>query len=216
MSNTLPLLQKEFRLAAHPTLYVFTLLGCLVIVPNYPYSAVFLFGCLAPYITFLNARENQDSFYTALLPVRKRDVVKSKCLLMVLVELGQLAISLPFAFLRTLLLPEGNIVGIEANVAYYGFGLLVYGIFNLIFFTEFYKTAYKVGKAFLFAIVPAMLVTVFMEVLVHVPGAQWLDSVAPSMLLMQLPVLAAGTVVYAAFTVTAYRIAAKRFESVDL
>ena len=41
------LLYKELRLAAHPNLFIFTLLGALVIVPAYPYGMVFLFGCLA-------------------------------------------------------------------------------------------------------------------------------------------------------------------------
>lgn len=39
------LLYKELRLAAHPNLYIFTLLGVLVIVPAYPYGMVFLFSC---------------------------------------------------------------------------------------------------------------------------------------------------------------------------
>ena len=47
------LLYKELRLAAHPTLYIFSLMGILVLVPNYPYTVVVLFGCLASYITFI-------------------------------------------------------------------------------------------------------------------------------------------------------------------
>jgi len=65
------LLYKELRLAAHPNLYMFTLLGVLVIVPAYPYGVVFLFGCLAPFITYMYGRETNDIFYTALLPVKK-------------------------------------------------------------------------------------------------------------------------------------------------
>ena len=66
------LLYKEMRLAAHPTSIVFAFLGCLVLVPSYPYSVVFMFGCLAPYITFVNARETNDVWYTAVLPMTKR------------------------------------------------------------------------------------------------------------------------------------------------
>ena len=57
------LLYKEWALAAHPTLYIFTLLGCLVMVPAYPYTVIFMFGCLAPYITFTYARETNDAAY---------------------------------------------------------------------------------------------------------------------------------------------------------
>lgn len=65
------LLYKDLVLAVHPTFFVFTLLGCLVLVPAYPYTVVFLFGCLAPYISFMYARETNDAWFTALLPVKK-------------------------------------------------------------------------------------------------------------------------------------------------
>ena len=96
----MPLLYKELRLAAHPTSIVFAFLGCLVLVPAYPYSVIFLFGCLAPYITFVNARETNDLWYTAVLPVTKRESVLGKCLLVVCFQLFQLLFSLPFALLR--------------------------------------------------------------------------------------------------------------------
>lgn len=213
---TYSLLYKELRLAAHPNLYAFTLLGALVMVPAYPYGMVFLFGCLGPYITFLYGRETNDIFYTALLPVKKRDIVKAKCMLVALAQMAQLLVSLPFAFLRVSLLPQGNAAGLEANAAYYGFGLMVYALFNLIFLTQFFKTAYKAGKAFLLAIIPATLMVAVMEALAHVPGLAWLDSVAPEALLRQLPLLIAGATAYPAAMAAACRIAAKRFEQVDL
>lgn len=210
------LLYKELRLAAHPNLFVFTLMGVLVIVPAYPYGMVFLFGCLAPYITFMYGRETNDIYYTALLPVKKRDIVKSKCFLLVVAQMAQVLISLPFAFLRLSILPNGNPAGIEANVAYYGFGLLVYAVFNFIFLTQFFKTAYKAGKAFLFAVIPATIIVIAMEAIVHFPGFAWLDSVSADIQLRQLPILAAGIVMYIASALLGYRISAKEFEFVDL
>lgn len=38
------LLYKELTLAAHPTSIVFAFLGCLVIVPAYPYTVIFMYG----------------------------------------------------------------------------------------------------------------------------------------------------------------------------
>lgn len=66
------MLYKEIRLSAHPNLFIFTLLGMLVIVPAYPYGMVFIFGCLGPYITMMYGRETNDIYYTALLPVKKQ------------------------------------------------------------------------------------------------------------------------------------------------
>ena len=210
------LLYKELRLATHPNLYAFTCLGALVLVPAYPYGAVFMFGCLGPYISVAYARENHDVFYTALLPVPKRDAVKAKLMLFAAAQIAQLAVSVPFAFLRTLYLPQGNPAGIEANAAYYGFGLLIFAVFDFIFFTQFYKTAYRAGRAFLLGFIPAMLLITVMEAAAHVPALAWIDSTAPACQLLQLPVLAAGVLVYAAALFTACRIASKEFERVDL
>lgn len=210
------LIYKELKLAAHPNLFIFTLLGLLVIVPAYPYGMVFMFGCLGPYITFMYGRETNDIYYTSLLPVKKRDTVKAKCLLLVLAQMAQLIISLPFAFLRVKVLPAGNPAGIEANIAYYGFGFITYAVFNYIFLTEFFKTAYKAGKSFVLAIIPAFAVVAVMETLVHFPKFQWLDSVSADAMLKQLPILAAGVVIYIVSVFSAYNVSAKRFERVDL
>jgi len=210
------LLYKELRLAAHPNLFIFTLLGALVIVPAYPYGMVFLFGCLGPFITFTYGRETNDLYFTALLPVSKADVVKSKVLLVVLAQITQVLLSLPFAFLRVGILPDGNPAGIEANVAYYGFGFMIYAVFNFIFFTEFFRTAYKPGIAFLWAMIPAVMGVLVMEILAHVPNLAWLDSVAAADLRPQLPILLVGMLVYAVAVWAAYRISARRFARVDL
>lgn len=210
------LLYKELRLAAHPSLYIFMCMGALLLIPAYPYGVVFFFGCLGLFQSFMFDRETRDVFYTALLPRPKRDVVKGKLLLAVFAQLVQLTLSLPFAFLRTLYLPDGNPVGMEPNAAWYGFGLMVYGIFNLVFFTQFYKTAYKAGTSFLIALIPTTLGIIAIEASVHFPGLGWLDGMDGAALLRQLPILLAGIVVYAAANALAYRIGARRFERVDL
>ena len=112
------LLYKELALAAHPTLFIFTLLGCLVIVPSYPFTVIFMFGCLAPYITFTFARENNDAWYTATLPVTKREIIQAKCLLIVCSQIVQLIVSIPFAILRAALHIGNNPVGIDATDVY--------------------------------------------------------------------------------------------------
>ncbi|HHT92083.1 MAG TPA: ABC-2 transporter permease [Clostridiaceae bacterium] len=210
------MLYKEIRLSAHPNLFIFTLLGMLVIVPAYPYGMVFIFGCLGPYITMMYGRETNDIYYTALLPVKKTDIVKAKCLLFVLAQMTQILISLPFAILRVYILPDGNPAGIEANLAYYGFGFIIYAVFNMIFLTTFFKTAYKAGKAFLLAIIPATFCMILMEVLVHFPKFKWLDSTKAYDLLKQSPILVIGIVFYTIVMLLTYRVSANRFKKVDL
>ena len=210
------LLYKEMRLAAHPTSIVFAFLGCLVLVPSYPYSVIFMFGCLAPYITFLNARETNDAWYTAVLPVTKRESVLGKCLLIVSFQLFQLLFSIPFVFLRNVLHIANNPVGLDATLAWYGFGLILYAVFDLVFFTTFYKNGYKAGKAFIMAAIPMVFLMVAVETIAHIPTLGWLYSYQPKHLLMQFPILVVGFICYGASLTLAYRISAKRFEKVDL
>ena len=210
------LLYKEMRLAAHPTSIVFAFLGCLVLVPSYPYSVVFMFGCLAPYITFLNARETNDLWYTAVLPITKRESVLGKCLLVVFFQLFQLLFSVPFAILRDAMNMANNPVGLDATVAWYGLGLFLYAVFDLLFLSVFYKSGYKAGKAFILAALPMVFLMVAIEAAAHIPALVWMDSRQPEHLRMQLPILLVGIVSYGALVPLAYRISAKRFEKVDL
>ena len=210
------LLYKEMRLVAHPTSIVFAFLGCLVLVPSYPYSVVFMFGCLAPYITFLNARETNDLWYTAVLPITKRESVLGKCLLVVSFQLFQLLFSVPFAILRDAMNMANNPVGLDATVAWYGFGFFLYAVFDLLFLTAFYKSGYKAGKAFILAAIPMVILMAAIEAAAHIPALVWMDSRQPEHLRMQLPILLVGIVSYGALVPFAYRISAKRFEKVDL
>ena len=210
------LLRKEIRLVAHPTSIVFAFLGCLVLEPSYPYSVIFMFGCLAPYITFLSARETNDAWYTAVLPVTKRESVLGKCLLVVFFQLFQLLFSVPFALLRNFLNIANNPVGLDATVAWYGFGFIVYAVFDFIFLTTFYKSGYKVGKSFVFAAIFMVLLMVSVEATAHIPALVWMDSCQPENLLMQLPILVVGIICYGVLIPLAYRISARHYENVDL
>lgn len=210
------LLYKELALAAHPTSIVFACLGCLVVVPAYPYTVIFMFGCLAPYLTFQYARETNYLWYTALLPVTKKESVRGKCLLIVSIQLFQLLIAVPSVFLRKILEVENNPVGIDATIAWFGFGLMIYGIFDLIFFPAYYRNGYKAGRAFIIAAIPMLLMMVIVEGAVHIPQLAWLDSYALPDLMRQIPVLLIAILCYGGFVSLAYKISVKRFEHVDL
>ena len=209
------LLFKEFYLSAHPTAYIFTALGVLVLVPNYPYGVIFLFGGLASMITFSYGRETNDAAFSALLPVSRRRIVGGRLAFVCLAQVCQLLLSLPFAFLRTRLFPGGNAAGIEANAAFYGFAMLAYALYNLVFFAEFYKTGHRVGASFLKAVLPIVLVIVCMETCAHIPALAFFDGVSAHDLLLQTPLFAFGAAAYVICNVFAYRIASARFARID-
>ena len=57
---------------------------------------------------------------------------------------------------------------------------------------------------------------VAIEAAAHIPAFSWMDSYQPEDLIIQLPILVIGFICYGVIITLAYRIAAKRFEKVDL
>ncbi|KRO22109.1 hypothetical protein IV88_GL001298 [Pediococcus argentinicus] len=151
-----------------------------------------------------------------MLPIKRSDVVKAKWQVLLISQAFMILFSIPFALIHGQVFKTNNVAGIDANVAYYGFGLMILGIFNVFFLTEFFKTAYKAGIAFLMGIIPASLIAIAVEVLVHFPNFAWLDSISGSDQLKQLPILVIGIIFYALMMWVAYKVSIKRFAKVNL
>lgn len=214
------LIIKEFRLAKHPTLFIFPFLALMLLIPAYPYYVAFIYTCLSIFFIFLQGRENKDIFFTASLPVAKRDVVKARCVFIVVIELVQILVAIPCAIISPRINPnpQGNAVGIEANVAFFGFVFIMYALFNLLFLPVFYKTAYRAGFALLISGLAISIYVLAIEIVIQlVPVLKSaLDSVEPARQLAQLPILAAGILIYILTMLLAFRLSANRFAKVDL
>ncbi len=194
------------------------LLSALVLVPSYPYYVTFFYNALGIFLMLQAARENRDVYYMALLPVTKRDVVRARFSTVVTLQLLQIAACIPFMLLRRGYAQINNPVGIEANLAFLGFGFVLMGLFNLTFLPMHYKNGYDLGKPFVVSSVVLFLAIVLLETLDHVvPYMKTVcESYAPADLVRQLPVLLGGVAVYALVTYLAFRTSAARFEQVDL
>ena len=141
------LMRKELLLAMHPASMLFLLLSAMLLIPNYPYYVICFYTCLGTFFICLTGRENRDIEFTALLPVRKTDLVRARVFTVMLMQLAQLVIAVPFAVFSSRVSAE-NLVGMDANTAFFGFALVLYGVFNLVFFRNYYRAPGKVGKAF--------------------------------------------------------------------
>ena len=163
-------------------------------------------------------RENRDTAYLMLLPVTKAEMVRARFRTVVQLELLQVLACVPFMALRASCGHLNNAVGIEANTAFLGLGLVQMGLFNLVFFPMHYKNAYDLGKPFVAASVVEFFYIVLAEVCDHViPYMKTVcESYALRDQLRQWPVLLGGAVVFALLTMAAERSSARRFEKVDL
>lgn len=211
------LLYKQLRLACHPMTPVFCLSGIMLLIPNYPYSVAFFYVTLGLFFTFLNMREQKDIYYSALLPLRKRDTVRAALAFTVLVELLSVVVTALFCLLSAKLQPgKDNAVGMDANLMLLGTGFVLYGVFNLVFFICLYRSGYKVGAAYLKANLTLWPMMLLAEALPHFPSLVWLNQVDAQANLRQIPILLFGVVVFAVLTMLAYRRSARLYERVDL
>lgn len=212
------MLRKELRLSLHPTAPMFLALSAMLMIPSYPYLVAFFYTGLAVFFTCLNGRENQDVFYSMLLPVAKRDIVRARFLTVSLLEAAQLLLGVPFAILRQRLIPDPNPVGMDANIALFGLAMMLLGLFNLVFFRVYYRDVRKVGTAFLWSSGAVFVFICLVETCAHVVPfvRNVLDTPDPMHLPQKLLTLLAGLMLWALFTLRACRRAERDFEKQDL
>ena len=211
------LFKKEWKLVMMPVTLLFLLLSGLVLIPNYPYYVTFFYTTLGIFLMMQSARENRDLYYMALLPITKREMVKARFSLVLTIEAMQVLVCIPFLLLRA---SYGEIknAGMEANIAFLGFSLVLLGLFNRIFFPMHYKNAYDLGKPFVVSSAALALGMIILETLQHVlPYLKDVcDSYEAADQLRQLPVLFGGLLAFVLLTVRSFSISVRRFENADL
>lgn len=215
-------LYKEFKLCISPVNYIFLLFTAMILIPNYPCYVSFFYLCLSCFFIFNNAELNKDIPYSMILPIKKSDMVKSRCILICAYQIVGTLFTIPFALLIHKVLKMENAAGIECNIAFYGLVLVALAIFNFVFLTSFYKKATKPGFPFAIACIIYWVIYLILELPIWLKNIfptdffARLDSIQPRDLLFQLPILIAGIVIYFAGWILTFKVSSKRFEKVDL
>lgn len=214
------LIYKELKIAASPLTYFFVAFAAMTLIPGYPILVGAFFICFGIFQSFQSAREANDILYSVLLPIKKSDVVKAKYLFTAWFQLIGFALMIGLTILRMTVLadaaPYKTNVMMSANLVFLGFVLLIFAAFNWFFLSGFFKTAYYYGKPFITFIIMAFLLVGIGETLHHIPGLEFLNSVAGADLLFQFILLCVAALLYILITVYSYRKSKKRFEKIDL
>lgn len=212
------LLYKEFKLAINPMFYLLALLGALLLIPSWPYfiSLMYVFFITISNI-FITAKAHNDVTFSLMLPVRRNDIVKARFLSIIAIEMLHIVVAVIFAIIHNKIYSHENFL-LEPNVAFFGFALIMYAIFNFIFFTMFYKTGYKVGIPAILANFAAVIFATSVETIIVLSPTlnMALDGTNETMLIWKLLTLALGIVIFIVSSIQAYKISAKRFELLNL
>lgn len=218
MRNPVPaLVIKDLTLVFHPMSIVILALAILVIVPNWPYAVILLYGCLCPYFNAQNAREQRDLDYAAVLPVSRHDMVVARVAATMLVEGVCVGLMFGFSLLRPIIGTSDMFVGMPPNVAFLGFALATFALFDLVFFPLQYQDPSKVGIPLVVASVPTLLFMIGFEVAPYVSPV-FSDLFAQSGFAnmgAQLGALVVGVIIFLLGHVLTTVLAAQAFERVD-
>ncbi|EFW24534.1 ABC-2 transporter permease [Solobacterium moorei] len=213
------LFYKEMKLSANPLTYLFIAFSAMTMIPSYPILVGSFFICLGIFHTYQQIREYDDVTYTVMLPVKKRDIVTAKCLFVLFIELTAFILCTLLTIIRMKILgtavPYATNQLMNANMAYLGYTMIVFAVFNSIFLAGFFKTTYKIGKPFFIFCVVSFIIIIMGEILHHIPDLESLNN--PSNLSMpQVVIFAIGIVVFMLCTWLSYQKAVKDFEGIDL
>ena len=212
------LLMKEWKLCMHPTGYIMLLCSALTLVPGYPYGVSCFYMGLAIYFICLTARENHDAGYTLMLPVSREDAVKARILFCGLLEVMDVLLIGLFSLLKGAIGNMPNPAGLDAGLALAGEALIIFAIYNMIFFPLYYRDINKPGKAFAFAAV-AVFAWIILEIIATytVPFFRdVLDQPDPRFMRDKALFTLGGLALFLAGTAKSIQMSTKRFEETDL
>ena len=214
------LLVKELKMATPLLTYLFLGFTLMTFIPGYPILCGAFFVCFGIFQGYQYSREAGDMAYSVVLPVKKTDLVKAKFVTACLLQMVALVLFALFTLLRMTFLAaagvyvENALMG--ANFVFLGCVLLIFATFNWVFIGGFFKTAYNIGKPFVIFMIVGFFVILVAEVLHHIPGIAWMNTLDYSDLRMQMPVLLCGVGLYVGITILSCGAAQKRFAQIDL
>ena len=212
------LVMKELKLNVKWPLYVMSLVGAMMAIPNYPLIVAFGYCVLQAFIYMQYVRENLSQEFSAVLPVKRADIVRSTVCVICMLQMLTTIVSILFAVPAKFVNPQGNIVGLDPNFAFFGVAFLCLAAFNAVFLPKFFTTGYKFGVPILLGLLCFLLTYGVAETLVQtIPTlTDALDSYSTETIWVRLAVLIVGIITYVLTTWLATKVSIKKFERVNL
>lgn len=221
------LLYKELKLAMHPLIYIFVFVFPLMaLIPSYPIVISFIYVCSCYPILFLGANKGQQSndiYFSCLLPVRRKDIVKARLFLLSIIQLISIVLVTIYGAIGSLykediLIEAGNKIsdvgfGFGQIGSVIGFVLLCFSIYDLIFVTCFYKSGRAIVSSTLLGMLGFMILLCITTLLLPIAITSYFNFF--SNLYVQTASILIGLAIYILFHYLTYIRASNLFEKVD-
>ena len=212
------LIYKELKLSVQPWMYVFLAAAFMLLFPAWVFVVPMAFIFLVFMFIIRSDKANQDLAFVPILPIPKKDAVTARTATLVIVELAALVVAIPVAVARFFIYHEDNTAGMNVNLAFFGFLLLMYTVFNAVYLYGAYQRPYRM----LWPILGGSILAVFTGVMltsavVYVPTrAMLFNDRGLGNIGGQLIVFFFGAILYAVTTYAAYRKAVTDIAKLDL
>ena len=225
------LLFKEFKLAMHPLCWLFILIfPFMVLIPSYPLAIGFIYVLTSYPILFLGANKGQQSndlLFSSLLPVRKKDIVLARIILVVILQsifIILIGVLSPLAsYLSTTIHPSEQtgeqIPGLPMSgmVSIISIAIVGFALADLIFFPIYYKKGKSIVASTILMIFGFVAyIAIFTIVIPFIPGAEGYQILlCESGIGIQFVFLACAIIISIIIHFIVYRISSKKLEKVD-
>lgn len=209
------LLYKELTLNINKFFFILPiLLGALFMIPNWIFTFVFMYFIWITVPQIFSAYSSQrDYSFISMLPVKKKDVVTSKVFAIFTLELVHLVFGAVFAIIHILVYGSWNFM-MDINLSLFAVVIATFGIFNVIFLPQYFRTAYKFGKPLIIGAVVTVLIVGFFEfAAIKIPFVYNITESSNG--LTQLLVLLSGIVIASVLSFIALKRSIKNYELIS-
>ena len=131
------LVYKELKISINKFFFILPiLLGLLMFIPNWIYTLVFMYFFWVSVSQIYSAYiAEQDHSFCMMLPVTKREIVKSKIYVLYILEGLHIAFGFLFGIIHNLIYGQFNFF-FDINIAFFGLILVLFAIFNIIYLNK--------------------------------------------------------------------------------
>jgi len=158
------LIYKELKLSIHKFFLILPfMLSLLMFIPQWIYTIAFMYFFWISIINICSGYiAKQDNSFTAMLPVTKSDIVKSKIVAILSIEGLHLFTGIVMGVVHNQIYGTYNFF-MDMNLAFFSAMFVMFAIFNIIFFPWYFKTAYFYGKPVIYGAVATLIFAFVIE-----------------------------------------------------